>query len=497
MVTDSQVRKLMKLIQNEKSLAAAAAKASMDEKTARKYRELGKLPSELKVERNWRTREDPFAEIWDEIRDKLLVNSGFEAKTLFEDVQRRYPGRFQEGQMRTLQRRVKIWRATEGSAKEVFFPQVHRPGELSQSDFTHMDDLGVTIEGAPFPHLVYHFVLTYSNWEAGTVCFTESFESLSVGLQNALWKLGGVPPAHQTDRLSAAVHKMDHPEEFTVAYRALLKHYGMEGRKIQARKANENGDIEQRHHRFKRAVEQALLFRNSRDFPSRKDYEKFLMELFSQLNKGRRKRLEEELTLLRRLPARRLESYKRLSVRVGPGSTIRVQHNVYSVHSRLIGETVDVRIHPDHLEVWYAQRCVEKLPRLRGSSKHRVDYRHVIDWLVRKPGAFVNYRYREDLFPSSRFRMAYDALNNGAQTRGDKVYLRMLDLAAKEGEALVEHALEQLLDAKQPVTVDAVEKMVEHNGQDPASVAVAAVEIKEVGLEDYDSLLGEQKEDAA
>ena len=495
MVTDSQVRRLMKLINKEPSLAVAAAKAGMDEKTARKYRDLGRLPSEITAEHNWRTREDPFVDVWDDVRAMLEVNPGLQAKTVFAYLKSQHSGRFQDGQLRTLQRRMKTWRALEGPAKEVFFPQVHYPGALSQSDFTSMDSLGVTIDGAPFPHLVYHFVLTYSNWETGTVCFSESFESLSVGLQNALWELGGVPVTHQTDRLSAAVHKMENPEEFTSAYRALLRHYGLEGRKIQARKANENGDVEQRHHRFKQAVDQALLLRGSRNFPDRETYETFLGEIVSQLNSGRTKRFSEETQVLRRLPQNRLDAFKRISVRVRPGSTIRVQHNVYSVHSRLIGEMVDVRIHPEHVEVWYAQRMVEKLPRLRGTGKHRVDYRHIIEWLVRKPGAFANYRYRADLFPSSRFRMGYDALKADPRSRADKDYLKILELAAKEGESVVEWVLRLLLDAEQPLTGNAVEDLVRYYAEEPEEMA--EVEIEEVDLESYDSLLEGEREEAA
>lgn len=229
MVTDQQVRRLMKLLQTEKTLATAAAKAGMDEKTARKYRELGKLPSEVKVKQTWRTREDRFAAVWDGVRAKLRINPGLEAKTLFEDLQRRYPGQFADGQLRTFQRRVKRWLALEGPPKEVFFSQVHRPSRLCQSDFTSMNGLHVTIQREPFEHLMYHFVLTYSNWETGTICFSESFESLSQGLQNALWQLGGVVQEHQTDRLTSAVHKSLHPEEFTQRYSALLEHYGWWG----------------------------------------------------------------------------------------------------------------------------------------------------------------------------------------------------------------------------------------------------------------------------
>jgi hypothetical protein len=425
----------------------------------------------------------------------LDVNPGLQAKTIFAYLKTQHPGRFQDGQLRTLQRRVKSWRALEGPAKEVFFPQVHYPGALAQSDFTSMNSLGVTIEGAPFPHLVYHFVLTYSNWGSGTVCFSESFESLSVGMQNALWELGGVPVAHQTDRLSAAVNKVDHPEEFTAAYRAVLAHYGLEGHKGQAGKANENGDVEQRHHRFKIAVDQALLLRGSRNFPDRESYETFLGEIFAQLNAGRSNRFSEEIRVLRRLSQHRLDAFKRIAVRVRPGSTIRVQHNVYSVHRRLIGEMVDVRIHPEHLEVRYAQRIVEKLLRLRGTGKHRVDYRHIIEWLVRKPGAFANYRYLSDLFPSSRFRMSYDALKADVGSRADKEYLKILELSAKEGESVVEWVLRLLLEAEQPIAVNVVKDLVRYYANE--SQELADVDVEEVDLNGYDSLLEGEQEEAA
>ena len=191
-VTDAQVVRLRSWLNKEASLIYSAAKAGMDRKTARKYRDGGSLPSQ-RTERTWRTRVDPFAEVWTEVEALLERESGWEAKTLFEELQRRYPGRFAEGQLRTLQRRIKHWLATRGPDKEVFFAQEHVPGQLGASDFTHMTDLGVTIGGQPFGHLVYHFVLTSSNWEHATICFSESFESFSEGFQNAVWALGGVP----------------------------------------------------------------------------------------------------------------------------------------------------------------------------------------------------------------------------------------------------------------------------------------------------------------
>lgn len=492
MVTDRQVRRLMKLMQTEETLSLAASKAGMDEKTARKYRRRGKLPSEVKAEHSWRTRADPFEEVWEEVRAKLVVNPGLQAKTLFMDLQRRHPGRFEEGQQRTLQRRVKVWRALEGPAKEVFFPQEYKPGELCESDFTELGSLGVTLQGQGFDHLVYHFVLPYSNWETGTVCFSESFESLSEGLQNALWKLGGVPKAHRTDRLSAAVHQDIHPETFTRRYQGLLDHYGMEGRRIQAGQAHENGDVEQRHYRFKEALDQALLLRGSRDFEERGQYLIFLEKLLDQLNAGRQRRFAEELERLGRLPDKPLQACKRVQVTVGPGSTIRVNHNVYSVHSRLIGERVEVRVQAEELQVWYGQRQVESLPRLRGESKHRIDYRHLIDWLVRKPGAFENYRYREELFPTSRFRMAYDSLKQSlACGRASKEYLQVLQLAAQVSESAVDSALGWLIRQGEPVRFEVVERLVVSGLEPPLPTEL---DIEAVDLSRYDCLLEEAEE---
>jgi len=351
-----------------------------------------------------------------------------------------------------------------------------------------MHSLGVSIGGQPFDHLVYHFVLTYSNWETGTVCFSESLESLIEGFQNAVWKLGGVPEVHQTDRMTAAVHRPGHPEEFTRRYAALMRHYRITAQKTQAASPNENGDVEQRHYRFKKAVEQALLLRGSRDFADRAAYSRFLEQLFSQLNAGRSERLEEERRVLRPLPARRLDSCKRLGpVRVSSGSLVQVQNNSYSVHSRLIGEKVSVRLYAEYLEVWYGQRFVEKIPRLRGQNKHYVQYRHVIHSLVKKPGAFENYRYREDMFPTSRFRRAYDSLKDRHTVRvAATEYLRILLLAATESETLVDRALSELEQHEEPVNSAAVALLMrELDGVgEPRQIRISAVDV-----ECYDELL--------
>lgn len=491
MVTDQQVRRLFMLINKEKSKTTAAVKSGMDPKTALKYRKSGQLPSQTKQRHTWQTRPDPFNDDWAEIESMFSLSPGLEAKTVFSYLQRENPGKYQDGQLRTLQRRIKHWRATEGPPKEIYFPQVHTPGKLSASDFTHMNKLEITINGTPFDHLLYHFVLTYSNWETVSICFSESFESLSTGLQNALWDLGGVPKSHRTDRMSSAVNKDCNPEKFTQRYQALMRHYGMAPERINARAANENGDVEQSHHRFKRTVEQALLLRGSRDFKNQQDYEVFLRKILEQQNAGRQVRLKEELDILMRLPAKRTNDYESLTIRVTPSSTIRVLNNVYSLHSRLIGERIQVRLYIEHLEVWYAGQRIECLPRLRGRGNHKIHYRHIIDWLVRKPGAFANYRYKTDLYPSSYFRIAYDELKNSKPLRADKEYLHILKIAATEGEDLVEKAIRSLLSQSIPMTADAIRHHLENY---PKIKPLTAVTVDCVHLKDYDALLGNCQE---
>ncbi|MCP4624178.1 MAG: IS21 family transposase [bacterium] len=477
----------MSLLNKEETLKIASAKAGMSERTARKYVKLDKLPSQTKVVRTWRTRENPFSRDWDWIEEQLESNTGLEAKTLFVALQSQYPGRYSDGQLRTLQRQIKAWRALSGPGKEVFFPQLYRPGEWSCSDFTRMGKLGITISGSPFPHMIYHFVLNYSNWETGVLCYSESFESFSQGLQAGFWKLGGVTKHHRTDSLSAAVNNLSDPKEFTQRYQNLCRHYGFKAAKTQPNSPHENGDAEQSHHRFKRAIEQALMLRGHKDFPDIQSYQEFLNKMFDQLNSGRRERFQEELAVLKELPERRLEDYQDISVKVAAGSTIRVRNNTYSVNSRLLREKVRVRIYSEHLEVWYAQQKVDHFPRLRGRKKARIDYRHIIDSLIEKPGAFENYRYRDFLFPSSHFRMAYDWLTaNKPHRQAVRDYLAVLKLAADETEWIVEKALQKLLADGQPISIIDIRSRI--SSQEDCN-DVYSVEVKPVNLADYDELL--------
>jgi transposase len=485
-ITDAQVKELRRQLQGNSSLQRAALRTGMDRKSAAKYRE-GQMPKERRAARTWRTRLDPLAAVWPELQVELERAPGLQAQTLLAVLQDRYPGQFGNELLRTLQRRVKQWRALAGPAKEIFFSQVHEPGRLGSSDFTNMNELEVTILEQRFEHMVYHFVLTYSNWEHVTICFSESFASMSDGLQNALWALGGVPKRHRTDRMTLAVHPDGNPETFTRNYQALMGHYGIEAEATNPYSGHENGDCEQAHRRFKEAVEQALLLRGSRDFANREAYATFLQTVQDRQNAGRRQRCEQEVTHLCQLPDRRLESLVRLRVRVGQGSTIKVQHNIYSVPSRLKGEWVEARVGSETIAVWYAEQLQLTVPRLRGQEKHHIDYRHVIDWLVRKPGAFARYSYQADLFPTSRFRQAYDELK---RTQSERVasaeYLDLLQLAARGSESAVDVALARLLAEGRVINAAAVATLI---SSDTDMSVATLVWLPAVDLQIYDELL--------
>ena len=488
MTTDGQVRKLRRLLSRGESLASAARKTGMDEKTARKYRDGEGLPSQRKSRRTWRTRADPFAEVWPEVQALLEAEPRLRAFTLFGWLEDRYPDRFAESQRRTFERRVRDWRARHGRGREVMFPQVHAPGGLGASDFTSMNSLGVTIAGQPFDHMVYHFTLTYSNWESATICFSESFEALSRGLQEAFWRLGGVPGKHRSDSLSAAVNNLSEDREFRTRYRDLMDYYQVEPQRINVRKAHENGDVESSHGHLKTVVDQALLLRGSRDFANREEYERFHERLIDKRNASRRAKLAEEQACLGELPPSKLDHRQRVTgIPVRSSSTIQVKRNTYSVHSRLIGEKVDVVIAADFIEVWYAGAEVQRMPRLVGNGKHAINYRHVIDSLVRKPGAFENYQYREDMFPTSHFRIAYDGLcRDYGPRKGVREYLKILQLAARDSQDAVQDALRLAIAQGEAISSKSVRLAVEKHQQTPP---VTDVNVEPPDLDEFDSLL--------
>jgi hypothetical protein len=473
----------------------AAMRAGVDRKTARKYVKSAKLPSEMVTPRTWRTRSDPFAEVWDGLAAMLEQEPGLEAKTLFESLCEENPGRYEPGQLRTLQRHVRRWRAQRGPAREVMFTQMHRPGESCQVDFTEVVSLRVTVVGELFGHLLCVFTLPFSNWQWATVCLSESLAALRRGIQAALFQLGGVPRFSQTDNSTAATHRIPSGEEarveghrrpFNTEYLALVRHFGMAPRTTEVGAKEQNGDVEASHRALKARLEQALLLRGHRDFESREAWQSFVHDVLRKANGARGARVQEELATLRPLTATRLPEFVEQDVRVNAGSTIRVHCCAYSVPSRLIGEVVHVRQYEDRIEVRFAEDLQLACERLRGDKRHRIDYRHVIWSLVRKPGAFARYVYREEMFPSLTFRRAYDAIvGDRPGVKADLEYLRILHLAASTLESDVEAALELLLAEGQDVTGDAVKAIT--SGAD--KLEVPDLDPEPIDLASYDELL--------
>ena len=415
---------------------------------------------------------------------------------MLEYLSERYPNRFSDSHLRTLQRRVKVWRAIHGSPQEVFFEQRHLPGHQAQSDFTSFNELNITINRQPFPHLFYHFCLTYSNWETGGICFSESFEAFAEGLQNALWKLGKVPAEHRTDNLTAAVIKVGRRDEFTAGYTALLAHYGLRASHTNPASPNENGDVEQSHRRFKSAVRQSLILRGSRDFSSREDYAAFLSQVITKRNNRRTDKLTAEMAAMNNLPATRLADSTALKVRVSRNSTVWVKSKLYSVPSQLIGEWVKVEVYAERLEVWYGEVLIEQMERVRGTGASSINYRHIIHSPVRKPGAFARFRHRQQLFPQFIFRVAYDRLGETMPERADKEYLRILEMAALTGEELVAAALDELFEKGLEISAASVAVRLREQRELLIEPIRLVMPVK-VQLADYDGLLGSRLEEAA
>jgi len=490
-MSDGQVRLLRQKRMEGKTQEAAAAAAGMGVRTARKW-ERGALPSESKPVRGWRTRPDPFEGVWEAELVPLLMRDTervLQAKTLFEWLEERHPRCFAPGQVRTLQRRMREWRALYGPAREVYFEQEAVPGREAQLDFTHAKSLGVTIAGEPFDHLLFEFLLRFSGWRFVQIAYGETYEALVEGLQRALWTLGGVTEVARTDNLSAATHELKRSggRALNARFAEVLAHYGLRSTRIHPGQSHENGAVEQGHYRLKSALAQALVLRGSRDFASVEAYAAFVQEVVAKLNGRIAAKLVCERASLRPLPPKPVPATTRYTVRVRSWSTIRIHNKTYSVPSRLVGHRVDVHQHADVVEVYYAGKLVERMPRLRGGGEHRIDYRHVIWSLVRKPGAFARYRYREELFPTPVFRAAYDALCEHRGERADIEYVRILHLAASTLEATVERALAERLASGEAFDYAAVRALAAP--ETPKVPALAVLATPDLGV--YDALLSE------
>ena len=489
--TDAQVRLMMRERRKGRTQEQAAAKANISRKTVAKYEQAGKLPSELRQPRSYRTRFDPFEEDWPTVEPILAAAPELEATALFEWLCQQQPGKYQAGQLRTFQRRVSDWRALNQEQLAVL-EQVHRPGEVLQTDGTWLTELGVTIQGETFKHILIHCVLPYSNWEWGVIAQSESQLALQRGLQSTLFRLGYVPRYHQTDNSSAATYQVRRDtageRDYTPGYLALLDHFGLAARTIRVGCPEQNGDIEAAHGGLKRALNQHLLLRGSRDFASLAAYEQFIETVFEQRNQSRQKRLHQEVAVMRPLTAPPLGSYQEVRVKVTRASLIRVQNNVYSVPTSLIGRQVTVRLYEWHLEVYLGQKQIETMPRLVGQKKQQINYRHLIGTLLRKPGGFRNYRYREALFPSLLFRQAWDQLGQWYSPRkADLIYLRLLRLATRHLECEVATALTLLLAGTTRWDDTDVEQLL----QPGPAVTVPLLSPPVVDLGRYDLLLKE------
>jgi transposase len=454
MITKQQYRKLMSEYQATGNVTNSAMKAGMSRRIARKYLQAGQPPQELQAKHTWRTREDPLAEIWPQAEAMLAEAPDLEAKALFEYLWERSPKAVQEKHLRSFQRRVKLWRLQHGPDKEVFFPQDWEAGRAMQLDWTHAHELAVTIAGQPYDHLLCHCVLPHSNWDWATPCLSESLLSCREGLQAALHRLGKVPRELRVDNSSAATHRVGGSgtgREFNEQFASLCEHYGLVARTIGIACPNENGDVESSNGHLKRRLRQHLLLRGSRDFESEADYECFLHQVVERGNRGRQEKLAGELAVMKPLPPTRLSEYDEVHCMVGSASTIRVKKVGYSVPARLIGQELKVEVYERELKLYSGRERLLVLPRHCGDRGMVLDYRHVIDHLLRKPGAFERYRYREQLYPSRSFREAYDHLVSQHGQRGGAVeYLRLLKLASEVGESDIEVMLADFLSPPYP-----------------------------------------------
>jgi hypothetical protein len=494
--TDAQVRLLMKERNKGKTQEQAAAKANLrSRKTVAKYEKSGKLPSEIQDPRDYRTRPDAFSAVWDEVAAMLDNAPSLEAKTLFEWLEEQYPGQYQENQIRTFQRRVRQWRGLHQD-RVLSLDQVRVPGEMLQTDGTCMNELQITIQREPFDHLLIHSVLPYSNWQWGRIAQSESLLSIRLGLQSALIKLGHIPTYHQTDNSTAATHNLSAKARkkslaergYNEEYLQLLAHYGLKARTTHIHSPNENGDVESSNGKLKVAIDQYLLLRGSRDFESLEAYEAFLHNIMDKRNAGRATKLAEELAVMKPLDAKPWPLMREKQIKVGNNGILRVGGNGYSVPSSLMGRRVRVRIYEWQIEIWYANKLVERLPRIPGMNRYHVNYRHVIDSLLRKPGGFRNYRHRDDLFPQTPFRLAWEALNEHFSPRkADLAYLRILKLAADGQESDVAAALKLLLETEKNWDDQSVKELIHPTLQSAPAMVAQTVE-----LSTYDQLLRQE-----
>jgi hypothetical protein len=428
-----------------------------------------------------------------EVVPMLKRAPGLRSVAIFEEIIRRHP-ELGSGIRRTLERRIRSWRAVHGEEQEVIFRQTHEPGRAGLSDFTDMGGLGITVAPMPLDHRLYHFRLAYSGFEhAHVVLGGESFVALAEGMQNALWSLGGAPREHRTDSLSAAFRNLDQDaqEDLTRRYEALCTHYRMTPTRNNAGIAHENGAIESPHGHLKRAIEDALLMRATSDFPDLATYRRFIDELVGLRNARNAKRIDSERGALQSLPDRRTCDYEAVTVRVTSSGGFRLRKVFYTVPSRLIGHRLRVRLYDDRLEVFIGGTHLLTLPRGRPHSSGRhdqvVNYHHVIHSLRHKPMALLNLVYRDQLFPREAYRLAFEVLREALPER--QACRTMVDLLALAHDRGCEAELAACLAADlQAGLLPDMAVLHARFAPDPARVPHVTVQL--APLASYEGLLG-------
>ncbi|MGF6659072.1 hypothetical protein QF000_000716 [Paraburkholderia atlantica] len=317
----------------------------------------------------------------------MLANAPqLQAVTILPKLQDDHPGEYRDSTRRTLERRVRHWRATSGSPKEVFFPQLHEPGARGLSDFTDMAELRVTIAGVPFEHRLYHFVLAFSRWEYAMLLKVARASKHVQGTAKRTLAGWGMSARASTDSLSAAFRNLADEDDFAVRYAALLEHYGMTGTRNNRGLGHENGSVESSHRYLKEAIDQALMLRGHRDFIDRAAYDEFLREVVMRRNRRNAAAFRLEREQLMDLPLRRTRDFVEEEARVTRCSTFTVRGILYSAPSRLIGHRLKVRVNGDRLD-WYLSGALVHITS-RGSrggdNRHALNYRHFIESLKRK-----------------------------------------------------------------------------------------------------------------
>lgn len=488
-ITQHQESLYMSKRQQGQSQESAAAKASISERSGRRI-ENGERRSRP-TERHWRTREDPLEAIWEtELQPLLEKETQLTGLTLWEYLEDEHPGQFPYSVLRTLQRRVKQWKATQGPDKSVIFRQSVPAGQQGLSDFSHPNTV-ITINGKVFTHLLYQFRFAYSGWRHVQIILGgESYSALADGLQSALALAGGSPLEHRTDSLSAAFVNRSDEEKQTKSYEALCAHFQMRATRNNRGVSHENGAIECAHGSFKRRLDQALKLRGNCDFASIQDYQRFLDKISARLNKRCRSRFIHEQAALQSLPADRFMDYSELSLKVTRSSTVDVKKVLYTVPSRLIGETVRIHLYHDRLVFYVGQTLTLTLPRIyppAGQERaRRIDYRHLIHSLSTKPQAFRFLQFRDDLLPTETYRTLWLYCDQQFQTQeACKWMVGVLRLAVDHGcEESLGHELLMYVENNKPLP--SLKSLQERY---LGKKAVPAIPARQQNLQDYDSLL--------